>query len=103
MGAEGELYVDSQGNVFQLGGFQNESALGTYVDSQGNVFEAGADGNWSLTGLGESGEFVRTEDGQLYQLNGSSGTELAGFQNSSALGMPPAASSNGSSFGYAPR
>jgi hypothetical protein len=106
MGAEGELYVDSQGNVFQLGGFQNESALGdTYVDSQGNVFEVGADGNWALQGLGDAGDFVRTADGQLYQLSGgpSSGTVLDGFQNSSALGMPPAAPSNGSSFGYAPR
>jgi hypothetical protein len=102
MGAEEPLYVDSQGNIFQLNGFQNESALGdTYVDSQGNVFEATAEG-WSLQGLGQ--QFVQTEDGRLYQLNGaSSGAVLDGFQNESALGFRPASPSNGSSFGYAPR
>lgn len=110
MGAEEQLYVDDSGQLWQmsgsagaaLAGFQNESALGdSYVDSAGNVFLATPQG-WALAGaLGE--QFVQTEDGRLYQLNGSDGAVLDGFQNESALGMGSAYASQGSSFGYSPR
>lgn len=110
MGAEEQLYVDDSGQLFQLSGggaalagFQNESALGdSYVDSAGNVFMATPQG-WALAGqLGE--HFVQTEDGRLYQMSGASdGAVLDGFQNESALGLPPAYANGSSSFGYSPR
>lgn len=79
-------------------GFQDQSALGA------------GDRGWALSGMGASGDLVRDESGNLYQLSGGmgldsgpgSGSRLAGFQQQSALGGYRANPNSSSSFGYSP-
>jgi hypothetical protein len=73
--------------------------------------ELGAGGGWALSGMGASGDLIRDNAGNLYQLSGGgfgldsgpgAGSRLAGFQPASALGGPRANPNSSSSFGYSP-
>lgn len=112
-----------------LNGFQQQSALGdSFTDAAGNTYVQTEQG-WALAGMGETfvgpdGTVYSLEGGmgtQAYQYPrnydalmqksamgvgpdpayGATGSAVAGFQNRSALGLPPRRASEGSSFGYA--
>jgi|SRR5690349_282898 len=94
----------------EVNGFQSQSALGEeFTDAGGNTWMA-TDRGWALAGVGASGDLVRDDQGNLYQLSGGmgldsgpgAGSRLAGFQQQSALGAPRAYSNPNSSFGYSP-
>ena len=86
-----QLIRGADGNLYQLSGFQSQSALGDYTDAAGNTWRSGPNG-W---------EFVSSAPG--FSGGPSDGSVLDGFQATSALGSPYYGRSSGTSFGYSPQ